>query len=98
MTPMLDGCTPWPEAFVDRYWAAGHWQGNTLDNLLRGWARHHGPRTALVHGGTRVTYAQLNRRVDRMAHAASGCAACGPGSGSSSSCRTFPSSSSPSSR
>ncbi|WP_327266324.1 AMP-binding protein [Streptomyces sp. NBC_01232] len=67
MTPMLDGCTPWPEAFVDRYWAAGHWQGNTLDNLLRGWARHHGPRTALVHGGTRVTYAQLNRRVDRMA-------------------------------
>ncbi|MFI1651421.1 (2,3-dihydroxybenzoyl)adenylate synthase [Streptomyces avidinii] len=67
MTPMLDGCTPWPEAFVDRYWAAGHWRGNTLDNLLRGWARQHGPRAALVHGGTRVTYANLNRRVDRMA-------------------------------
>ncbi|WP_405526562.1 AMP-binding protein [Streptomyces avidinii] len=67
MTPMLDGCTPWPEAFVDRYWAAGHWRGNTLDNLLRGWARQHGPRAALVHGGTRVTFANLNRRVDRMA-------------------------------
>ncbi|MFD9165182.1 (2,3-dihydroxybenzoyl)adenylate synthase [Streptomyces sp. NPDC059558] len=67
MTPMLDGCTPWPEAFVDRYWAAGHWRGNTLDNLLRDWARHHGPRTALVHGGGRITYANLNRRVDRMA-------------------------------
>lgn len=67
MTPMLDGCTPWPEAFVDRYWAAGHWRGNTLDNLLRGWARQHGPRAALVHGGTRITYANLNRRVDRMA-------------------------------
>ncbi|MEU8436145.1 AMP-binding protein [Streptomyces sp. NPDC029216] len=64
---MLDGCTPWPEEFVDHYWAVGHWQGNTLDNLLRGWALQYGPRTALVHGGTRLTYAQLNRRVDRMA-------------------------------
>ncbi|MGW0882310.1 hypothetical protein [Streptomyces sp. NPDC002671] len=50
MTSMLGGCTPWPEEFVDRYWAAGHWRGNTLGN------------------------------------------------GSSSSCRTFPSSSSPCSR
>lgn len=67
MAPMLDGCTPWPEEFVDRYWAAGHWRGNTLDNLLRGWALQYGPRTALVHGGTRITYANLNRRVDRTA-------------------------------
>ncbi|MFF4319477.1 AMP-binding protein [Streptomyces sp. NPDC001568] len=67
MTPLLDGCTPWPEEFVDHYWAAGHWRGNTLDNLLRGWALQYGPRTALVHGDTRVTYARLNRRVDRMA-------------------------------
>ncbi|MGO4633439.1 AMP-binding protein [Streptomyces sp. 2RAF24] len=67
MTTLLDGCTPWPEEFVDHYWAAGHWRGNTLDNLLRGWALDHGPRTALVHGDTRVTYAALNRRADRMA-------------------------------
>ncbi|MFE6900439.1 (2,3-dihydroxybenzoyl)adenylate synthase [Streptomyces sp. NPDC057717] len=67
MASMLDGCTPWPEEFVDRYWAAGHWRGNTLDNLLRGWALQYGPRTALVHDGTRITYANLNRRVDRMA-------------------------------
>ncbi|MFG2981192.1 (2,3-dihydroxybenzoyl)adenylate synthase [Streptomyces sp. NPDC048258] len=67
MTSMLDGCTPWPEEFVDRYWAAGHWRGNTLDNLLRGWALQYGPRTALVQDGTRITYAGLNRRVDRMA-------------------------------
>ncbi|MFF5446332.1 AMP-binding protein [Streptomyces sp. NPDC012888] len=63
---MLDGCTPWPEEFVDRYWAAGHWRGYTLDNLLRGWALEYGPRTALVHGDTRLTYANLNRRVDRL--------------------------------
>lgn len=67
MAPMLDGCTPWPEVFVDRYWAAGHWRGNTLDNLMRGWALQYGPRTALVHRDTRLTYAALNRRVDRMA-------------------------------
>lgn len=64
---MLDGCTPWPEEFVDYYWASGHWRGSTLDNLLRGWAVQFGPRTALVHGDTRVTYAALNRRVGRMA-------------------------------
>ncbi|MDX3537332.1 AMP-binding protein [Streptomyces sp. MB09-01] len=67
MTRMLEGCTPWPEEFVDRYWMAGHWRGDTLDGLLRGWALQHGPRTALVHGATRITYANLNRRVDRMA-------------------------------
>ncbi|MFI8519983.1 (2,3-dihydroxybenzoyl)adenylate synthase [Streptomyces sp. NPDC085481] len=67
MTSMLDGCTPWPEEFADRYWMAGHWRGNTLDNLLRAWALQYGSRTALVHGDTRITYAALNRRVDRMA-------------------------------
>ncbi|MGW6708824.1 AMP-binding protein [Streptomyces sp. NPDC054956] len=67
MASMLEGCTPWPEEFVDHYWASGHWRGTTLDNLLRGWALQYGPRTALVHGDTRVTYAALNRRVDRMA-------------------------------
>ncbi|MEV7520189.1 AMP-binding protein [Streptomyces sp. NPDC091371] len=67
MASIRDGCTPWPEEFVDRYWAAGHWRGNTLDNLLRGWALQYAPRTALVHGGARLTYAALNRRVDRMA-------------------------------
>ncbi|WP_328302529.1 AMP-binding protein [Streptomyces sp. NBC_00435] len=67
MTSTLGGCTPWPEEFTDRYWAAGHWRGTSLDNLLRGWALQFGPRTALVHGGTRLTYAALNRRIDRMA-------------------------------
>lgn len=67
MASMLDGCTPWPEEFVDRYWAAGHWRGYTLDHLLRDWALRYGPRTALVHGGARLTYANLNRRADRMA-------------------------------
>ncbi|GLV97812.1 hypothetical protein Slala05_14440 [Streptomyces lavendulae subsp. lavendulae] len=67
MTTTPDGHTPWPAEFVDRYWTAGYWRGNTLDDLLRDRALRYGPHTALVHGDTRVTYANLNRRVDRMA-------------------------------
>lgn len=67
MTSLLDGCTPWPAEFVDRYRAAGLWRGDTLDDLLRDRSLRYGPRTALVHGGTRLTYARLNRSVDRMA-------------------------------
>jgi 2,3-dihydroxybenzoate-AMP ligase len=67
MASMLDSRTPWPQEFADRYRAAGHWRGSTLDAPLRGWALAYAARTALVHGGTRLTYANLNRRVDRVA-------------------------------
>ncbi|MFJ3906355.1 AMP-binding protein [Streptomyces sp. NPDC090025] len=67
MTSLLDGWTPWPEEFVDRYWLSGHWHGFSLDQVLRDRAVRYGPRTALVHGDTRLTYAALNRRVDRAA-------------------------------
>ncbi|MZD03948.1 AMP-binding protein [Streptomyces sp. SID5785] len=67
MSPLLDGCTPWPEEFVDRYRSAGSWRGVTLDALLGDRARRHPTRTALVHGATRLTYGQLNRRVERTA-------------------------------
>ncbi|WP_406069168.1 AMP-binding protein [Streptomyces sp. NBC_01020] len=64
---MLDGFTPWPEEEAARYRRAGYWQGRTLGDLLRDPAREQGKRTALVHGDSRMTYAQLNRRVDRTA-------------------------------
>ncbi|MDJ0466921.1 hypothetical protein [Streptomyces sp. H27-C3] len=54
MTSMLDGCTPWPEEFVDRYWAAGHWRGDTLDTLLRGWALQYGPRSWAATSASRT--------------------------------------------
>ncbi|MET9531089.1 AMP-binding protein [Streptomyces sp. NPDC006649] len=64
---MLDGFTPWPDEEAAHYRRAGYWQGRTLSDLLRQWACEHSTRTALVHGGTRMTYANLNRRADRMA-------------------------------
>lgn len=39
----------------------------TLPQRLRRWASQHGSRTALVAGAVRVSYAQLDLRVDRLA-------------------------------
>jgi 2,3-dihydroxybenzoate-AMP ligase len=61
----LDGFTPWPEDASLAYRRAGYWQGRPLPELLHDWARDHGPRTALVHGATRLTYFQRDRRVRR---------------------------------
>jgi 2,3-dihydroxybenzoate-AMP ligase len=33
---MLEGCTPWPEEFAERYRTAGLWRGESLPELLRG--------------------------------------------------------------
>ncbi|MCW3819607.1 AMP-binding protein [Micromonospora sp. DR5-3] len=64
---MLEGCVPWPEDLAARYRAAGHWRGEPLGALLRAAARAHGPRTALVAGETRLTYAELDEQADRVA-------------------------------
>ncbi|WP_432525672.1 (2,3-dihydroxybenzoyl)adenylate synthase [Kineococcus mangrovi] len=49
------------------YRAAGLWTGRTLGNLLRDSASQHPNRTAVVAGGRRWTYAELDRRVDAIA-------------------------------
>lgn len=64
---MLKDFTPWPAETALAYRRAGYWQGRPLPELLHDWVRAHGPRTALVHGTTRLTYFQLDRRVSRMA-------------------------------
>ena len=65
---MLDGCTPWPPEFARRYRERGYWQGHTLGELVRSWAREHGDREAIVYGSERVSYRELDDRVDRLAH------------------------------
>lgn len=64
---MLEGCTPWPQDFAAQYRAAGLWSGESLPQLLRRWCRRFGDRTALVHEDTRISYHELDARVDRMA-------------------------------
>jgi 2,3-dihydroxybenzoate-AMP ligase len=64
---MPDGYTLWPAAVAAHYRAQGYWRGETLADLLRGWSRRYATRAALVHSGRRITYAELDHRVDRMA-------------------------------
>ncbi|GAB1689866.1 (2,3-dihydroxybenzoyl)adenylate synthase [Krasilnikovia sp. M28-CT-15] len=64
---MLDGCTPWPADTAARYRRNGWWRGETLGDLLRAWSTTYADRTALVAGPDRITYRELDARVDRMA-------------------------------
>ncbi|MFJ9605107.1 (2,3-dihydroxybenzoyl)adenylate synthase [Kitasatospora sp. NPDC101176] len=65
-----DGFTPYPAEFAERYRAAGYWRGETFGRMLRERAAEHGERIAVVDpagAGRRWTYAELDRRADRMA-------------------------------
>jgi 2,3-dihydroxybenzoate-AMP ligase len=64
---MLEGCTPWPDDLARRYRELGYWRGENLSDLLRGWAARSPSDTALVDQGSRVGYAELDHRVDRLA-------------------------------
>lgn len=64
---MLAGCTPCPDDVALRYRRNGWWTGDTLGDLLHAWADRSGHATALVHGAERISYRQLDERVERMA-------------------------------
>ena len=69
---VLDGCTPWPEEFAERYREAGYWRGETFDQLLRAWTRADPHRPALVQGERRLNRAELERSADRAARRLAG--------------------------
>ncbi|MEV4158298.1 AMP-binding protein [Nocardia salmonicida] len=64
---MLEGCTPWPEDFGVRYRDHGHWTGETLADLPGRWAKQYRDRVALVGDDQRITYRELEHRVQRRA-------------------------------
>lgn len=57
----------WPEAFAERYRAAGYWTGETFGGMLASSALAYGERTALVDEGRRWSYTELNDRADSLA-------------------------------
>ena len=57
----------WPDAFVARYRAAGHWRGETFTGFLRERAVRFADAVAVVGGDTRWTYAQLWAEAERIA-------------------------------
>lgn len=65
----LEGWVPWPADVAERYRRAGHWTGEPLDRILRDGATRFGDRIAVVCGERRVSYRQLDARVDRVAAA-----------------------------
>ncbi|GGX23900.1 (2,3-dihydroxybenzoyl)adenylate synthase [Streptomyces noursei] len=64
---MLEGFTPWPKEFADRYRERGYWQGRTLGSLLRDRAEATPDAVAVVDGQRRWTYRELDLRADRLA-------------------------------
>lgn len=59
----------WPAEFAAKYRAAGWWRGETFGEMLRQRAEEHPDRIAIVDpaAGSRWTYADLDRRADRLA-------------------------------
>ncbi|MFI0350762.1 (2,3-dihydroxybenzoyl)adenylate synthase [Actinomadura sp. 9N407] len=59
----MDGFVPWPAELEARYKDEGYWSDRLLGGVLRGDPE----RLALVAGDDRLTYAELDRRADRVA-------------------------------
>ncbi|MFB8219214.1 (2,3-dihydroxybenzoyl)adenylate synthase [Streptomyces anulatus] len=64
-----DVAPTWPAEFAEKYRAAGWWRGETFGEMLRRRAEEHPDRIAVVDpvSGSRWTYADLDRRADRLA-------------------------------
>ncbi len=64
---MLEGFTPFPREFADRYRAKGYWLDQPLGAYFRDRFVEYGDRLAVVAGAERITYAELDARVERLA-------------------------------
>ncbi len=85
--PVCDGTVPWPEDLAREYAKAGWWRGQDLGAEIAAVAATRPDATALVDGGTRISYASLLAGPTRWPPGWPG-SGCGPAIGSRSSCRT----------
>ncbi len=65
---MLEGCTPFPAAYAERYRRQGYWLGLTLGQALDKAAVEFAECEALSYGDKRYSYAELRQTVDRLAY------------------------------
>jgi 2,3-dihydroxybenzoate---[aryl-carrier protein] ligase len=63
----LPGVVAFPPEFAARYRAMGYWEDVPLGRYYAEVFKSHGDRLAMISGDERVTYAQLGRRVERLA-------------------------------
>lgn len=66
-TPVSEGIVPWPAEYVERYVAAGYWEGRSLGEHLWARADRSPDAVAVVDGDVRLTYAELTTRADAAA-------------------------------
>lgn len=64
---MLENCTPWPEEFVKLYHEKGYWTDITLWEMVEETVKKHGSKEAVVYEDQRVTYREMEEKVNRLA-------------------------------
>ncbi|MCK6211681.1 AMP-binding protein [Georgenia sp. EYE_87] len=65
--PISEGIVPWPAELVERFTAAGYWEGKSLGHHLWSAADAHADDVAVVDGKVRLSYAELVARADAAA-------------------------------
>lgn len=64
----MEGFTPWPKEFAERYRAAGYWLDRTISEVMDESFARYAPRTALItSGGRELTYEDLGKLSTRLA-------------------------------
>ncbi len=64
---MLEGFTPFPPEFAERYRANGYWLDRSLGGYFHDRFVEEGERIAVVTDAERITYAELDRRIMHLA-------------------------------
>jgi len=65
---MLDDCVPWPPQFARRYRKQGVWRDETIDEAISNAARRTPDKVAIITQQSRITYAELDERSERLAN------------------------------
>ena len=64
---MIDGFTPFPADLAQRYRDSGYWLDQPLGDYFRDCCARFADRIAIIADDERVSYGELNHRVERMA-------------------------------
>ncbi len=67
MTPYLEGCIPYKKEEAEKYSRLGWWAGLTYGDILDKAANIYPDKEALVDGETRLTYAQVQEKTNKLA-------------------------------
>lgn len=64
---MLDGFTPFPDDFAERYRAKGYWEDQTIAQRFHDACIEHAERIAICDASTQLSYTQLHQHAEKVA-------------------------------